>query len=333
MKQLGYTIFFLLLYSHLAAQSDTLKYYFDKDMNIVSKESADFMAIGIKKNGKLHFTTYRHPAGRIIMKGYFLDSTLAVRDGLFTYYDSLGATESEGIYVNNAEEGYWVNWTENTVDSTLYKKAISIHRITLTFQPGNRKPSSRTYRNISSLAGETMNWDTVGNLISKIIWDTGVEEHFRYHLNGQLKEYERKAVHEKPRSRYYSEDGKDITKQVLKERGKPEAEKDNSVFAGGEGRPSFPGGRKSFFDFIQRNLRIPERTAATGSTGEFLILSFMLNKSGYARDILVEGGLVDMRIEAASILRRMPAWRMNGMDNYGPIKISLDISIIRHGNF
>lgn len=54
----------------------------------------------------------------------------------------------------------------------------------------------------------------------------------------------------------------------------------------------------------------------------------MLDHAGNAKEITVKGVVHDMEVEVISLIRRMPSWKMNGLKNYGPIRVSLDISHI-----
>lgn len=51
------------------------------------------------------------PMNTVRMKGRYLDSTLTVAHGEFTYYHSNGRKESNGVFVNGVKTGLWFRWS------------------------------------------------------------------------------------------------------------------------------------------------------------------------------------------------------------------------------
>ena len=60
-------------------------------------------------NGK-YLVAVNSNAGILRMQGAYLDSSLAVQDGVFTYYHPNGRMESEGRYVAGMKSGTWVRY-------------------------------------------------------------------------------------------------------------------------------------------------------------------------------------------------------------------------------
>ena len=60
-------------------------------------------------NGK-YLVAINSNAGILRMQGAYLDSSLAVQDGVFTYYHPNGRMESEGRYVAGMKSGTWVRY-------------------------------------------------------------------------------------------------------------------------------------------------------------------------------------------------------------------------------
>ncbi|MGV9011365.1 MAG: toxin-antitoxin system YwqK family antitoxin [Flavobacteriales bacterium] len=60
-------------------------------------------------NGK-YLVAVNSNAGILRMQGAYLDSALAIQDGLFTYYHPNGRMESEGRYVAGIKSGPWVRY-------------------------------------------------------------------------------------------------------------------------------------------------------------------------------------------------------------------------------
>lgn len=77
--------------------------------------------------------------------------------------------------------------------------------------------------------------------------------------------------------------------------------------------PRFPGGEKGFADFIRGNLVVPPRTPEGR-----VLLSFVVDRTGYLRNICVERGLTRAAdAEAVRVLSRSPRWApgiFNGRD-------------------
>ncbi len=329
MKKYRYLFsFFLFIFCStiISGQIGQLVYYFDDDLNIVPDSAAKYVVVGMKENNRLKVSSYKLPSRTIIMKGYFIDSTLAVKDGLFTYYDSLGIPESEGLYRNNLEEGLWLSWKNRTSDSVYYEKAMEVRKISITYHEGSEKLESRTSYDNKKGTGETLRWDTSGVLLSKTFRIRSDEETEFYYPNGKVKEIERRPFGQSPISTYYSQTGKNITKQVLKEREQDELML--SDWPNGGDKPAYPGGREEFFDFIKRNFKPIQPMTLTVGSSITMKISFMLDKSGNPKDINVEGGWQNDRITLLSVIRRMPSWKMNGLESYGPINVSLHLTMI-----
>jgi hypothetical protein len=81
---------------------------------------------------------------------------------------------------------------------------------------------SRTFDDRKKDTGETFRWDTSGLLISKTLRIKRDEETHYYYSSGKIKEIERRPFGQQALSHYYSQTGKDITKQVIKEKEKDE---------------------------------------------------------------------------------------------------------------
>ncbi|HMK26803.1 MAG TPA: hypothetical protein VK483_12305 [Chitinophagaceae bacterium] len=330
--------FFFATQTDVSGQSNNLIYYFDKDLNLTAASTASYLGYGVREKGKIKFSTYRIPSHTILMKGYFTDSTLAVKDGLFTYYDSLGFVESEGIYKDDREEGFWLFWEDRLSDSMYYEKGQLLTEVSFTYHPGTELVASRIFMNYKTMIREILQWDTTGRLISKGFSMKGDREIYTYYPNGKVKEIQRNVSDEDPSTRYFTETGEEITKEVEKEKAKNKPDTDLSGFPSGGDKPVYPGGRDEFFDFIKRNLKTAKNYLSTtlqrdgnptgGITKSTLLkLSFMLDKKGHAKDIKVDGEVNPLKIELASLVGRMPSWKMNGLESYGPINIILNISV------
>lgn len=72
--------------------------------------------------------------------------------------------------------------------------------------------------------------------------------------------------------------------------------------------PSFPGGRQSLLEFIEKNFCYPEDLAETCFHGR-VIITFIVEESGELTDIRVVKGLhPSLDKEAIRIVKKMPRW-------------------------
>lgn len=318
-------IIFSPLYSF--SQKDSVTMYFDENAGLCTKEKAVYIAKGGWNSYGLNLSFFDKKTGIRIMESTYTDTTLSVKNGLCILYDDNGVQMiKKGNYINNKEEGYWLSWRDRLKDSTYYENGVEISKVTVSYHEGSDKLASRTFYDNKKYLGETLRWDSTGLLVSKTILVRSDEETHFYYADGKVKEIERRPFGQQPTSKYYSQNGKDITKQVLKEKEQDELILSN--WPNGGNKPAFPGGRNEFFDFIKRNFApMPRSSLSVGSTLSFTV-SFMLDRKGNAKDITVEGGWQDDKIKMASVITRMPSWKMNGLTSYGPITIQVHLTMI-----
>ncbi|MBK9421363.1 MAG: hypothetical protein IPN44_09975 [Flavobacteriales bacterium] len=69
-----------------------------------------FVRIVAKAGNGKYLVAVNSNAGILRMQGAYLDSALAVQDGVFTYYHPNGRMESEGRYVAGIKSGTWVRY-------------------------------------------------------------------------------------------------------------------------------------------------------------------------------------------------------------------------------
>lgn len=326
-------LMFLLAYgtfpSYSFCQKDSVIMYFDTNAELCEKADAFYIAKGIRDNNGVKLSFFIMSSNIRVMESGYTDTTLSVKNGPFVLYEDDGIRMiKKGHYTDNKEDGYWLSWKERLTDSTYYEQGVAVRKVSFTYHEGSDKLASRTVDDNGKETGETMRWDTSGLLVSKTLRIRSDEETHFYYTNGKIKEIERRPFGQQPSSKYYSQSGKDITKQILKE--KEQNEQILSDWPTGGDKPAFPGGRKEFFDFIFRNLKFSPGYASTVYVGRStkIDISFMLDHAGNPKDITVKGVVHDMEVEVTSLIRRMPSWKMNGLKKYGPIRISLDISHI-----
>lgn len=327
-KQLLFAIlpFVFAIPCDLKAQGHRHVYYFDNTFTIVPASEATYMGIGETAKGGFKFTAYQHPSGKIFVKGVFADSSLSIKNGLFTHYDSLGFAESEGNYVNDLREGYWVFWDNGIKDSVLYEDGADVLYISFQYHEENGAIASRSSSDKRANFSKTQYWDTAG-VLKKVVF-VGVEgdETITYYPNGKTKSIRRRNKSNDYTTRYFDESGKDITKKIEKQFGTDDMQ--GAYFPGKLDEPYFKAGRKELADFIKRNLDFKSEGTQTVGSSYFVLISFMLDESGRAKDIKVKGVSQETVLKIEGILRRMTRWEMNGHTSYGPISLNFQISNI-----
>lgn len=316
--------FFILIISTftfikiITAQSDTLSYYYDKDLNNCSKNTAYYYGRGIKENGKIRFAIYNRTNGNILFKGFFTDSSLQVKDGPFTYYDSEGLEGSEGVYVNDMEDGYWKEWRDgHLTDSILFNKGEEIARITFLYYE-NDSLESRVLNDSRTNTKEMTTYDDSGRLTRKAAWIDGTGDQVNYYTNGRIKSVEKYKKNIRESVTYFNEEGTEISEKEIKkeqETRMANLRKDLQTYT-----PEFPGGTKALHSYFERNFRPPSNMGQQATIVEFMNVQFYLDKKGYAYDIKVENSANFELLQAVQTLfRNMPPWNMKGLSSFGPV--------------
>ncbi|PZF74703.1 energy transducer TonB [Taibaiella soli] len=113
MKYTAILVCLLLCSLYSFAQNDTI--FFNKSWKpTTSRDSAAYFRLKPKaENGLYHVTDY-YISGIPQMVGTFSQIDSEVKEGYFTYYDSLGHKEDEGDYRNNKRNGFWKFYYSNS---------------------------------------------------------------------------------------------------------------------------------------------------------------------------------------------------------------------------
>ena len=317
------SIFITIQSSASYAQPDTLIYYFDKSINRCEKSDAIISGIGVKEQGKFKFSAYYTETGIPLFKGWFLDSTLTVKEGLFTYYDSSGIKESEGVFHKNVETGYWIKWIGGYLaDSILYKKGQKTEQISFRYHYSG-KLSGRTLFNMRNNIMDITEWYSDGSLKLKSKTGNGAGDETKYYPNGKVESVVHYRNGTVEQEEFYNDDGTEMTKEEIEK--KKKSFKDILSFLAVNG-PSFPNGPIGFINYFTKNFN-PPKISRSGQFRQAVTVSFYLNKAGFAYDIQVsESSNKNLEIEIKSLLRRMPAWDMNGYESFGPITFTLNLA-------
>ncbi|MFA7445494.1 MAG: M56 family metallopeptidase [Flavobacteriaceae bacterium] len=84
------------------------------------------------------------------------------------------------------------------------------------------------------------------------------------------------------------------------------SDKQDSVYTKPETRPEFEGGMKAFYEYIKKNLKIPEVEQDVKSN---VIVSFIVEKDGSLSNINILRDLVGMEKEVTEMLEACPKWK------------------------
>lgn len=95
----------------MAQRGDTLYKYLDNTLAFTTKANAVYNAVAVKSGDHwLLFSVY--PDTGILLKAYFKDRGLRIKDGPFTLYHPNNIKALEGRYSNNIRQGVWKYWYE-----------------------------------------------------------------------------------------------------------------------------------------------------------------------------------------------------------------------------
>ncbi len=331
------TTLLLVKSTDAVCQKDSTVYFFDRDYNFCKQENLVYVGFGIKEKGRIKFSSYIDATGVRVIDGYFTDSTLAVKEGAFIFYDSGGNKESEGNYIKNKKEGYWLSWELGRVmDSAYYEDDEAIMETMFNYNT-NGKLIRRMFRDPRKKIEDNTEWDENGFMSSNSHWINGTGDQINYYPDGRVKSIAHSSKGKLNSTKKYTEEGTLKTKKDLKKDNAIAEEKLDEMIKGmNEKAPSFPGGKDAFKVFMENHIQIPGNVMNNLNPNEQLTFSFSLNQDGKAYDVKVNAiGNFDMEAEVNRVLNLMPAWDMKGYKQYGPINCKvylIDIKLLTHTN-
>lgn len=132
-------IIFLSCFTGIKAQKDSVLKYLDENLHFTTRNKAAFPAMAAKQ-GDHWVLTALYPHTSILIKIFFKDAALAIKDGPFTLYYQNSMISEEGFFVNNLPHGIFRSW----------------------YSDGNMKDSGFIYRN--RLTGTWKYWYKNGRL-------------------------------------------------------------------------------------------------------------------------------------------------------------------------
>ena len=92
-------------------------------------------------------------------------------------------------------------------------------------------------------------------------------------------------------------------------------------------KPSFPGGNKALFDYIDKNLEYPKKAKKTDIKGR-VDVSFIVEKDGRLTHIQIERSLSrSHNRKAKRLIRKMPKWKP-ALVNGQPVRFRFRLPIV-----
>ncbi|MGN6601052.1 MAG: energy transducer TonB [Ginsengibacter sp.] len=155
-KQIFFSIG-LIFFVAISIQAQTqYSYYFDKDLNLVSKPSkAIFLGEGAYQNGLFELKVFDKRDKKLLVIEHFTDSSLAQSNGLFVSFSVSGNKELEGNYLNGRKDGLWKKWNWNglLVDSSTFENGNKITETSYNFYPSGKIMSREVFVKDSLVSG------------------------------------------------------------------------------------------------------------------------------------------------------------------------------------
>lgn len=258
---------------HTEAQNKKrFAYYLNNKLESVPKSKANIFGAGIMEDGVLKLTCYASKDKTLLFTAHFLDSSLAVMQGLFTTYHSNGDVAEEGYYEANNKEGVWQKWDTlgQLTDSVRYKADKVMQKV----QWGYAKQGVLSYKvTTDSVAGtfQAIDYDGFANITRMV------------ELKGQ--------------------------RGLLTTYGK-EGVTTDSLFIGEKQSAEFPGSDNSWQRYLEKNLdaNVPVRMNAPAGVYQVKV-RFIVSTDGTLEDItpLTSHGY-GMENEVIRILKNGPKW-------------------------
>lgn len=88
------------------AQQDSVRKYLDADLHFTTKKDVVYPAMAVRSGD--HWLLYAvYPDTSVLLKVFFRDAALTVKDGPFTLYHPKRVVAQNGYFINNLANGHW----------------------------------------------------------------------------------------------------------------------------------------------------------------------------------------------------------------------------------
>ncbi len=107
-------LLFVLLATVVTAygQQDTVRKYLDAELRLTTKKKAAYNALAIHIGSQWALVAVR-PDTTLMLKIFFKDAGLTIKDGYYAIYYPGGQIEEEGFFIGNVADGPWKSWYRN----------------------------------------------------------------------------------------------------------------------------------------------------------------------------------------------------------------------------
>lgn len=260
-------------------QAKEFRYYFDKDFNPATKESAVFNGIGVKQNNLLEFKVYDAKNKNLLMVQHFTDSSLKISEGLFTDFYGNGQEKSSGNYSQGSEQGLWQHRDSsgNVIDSSFYENGRLIKYIHRGFYKSGFPDSIIINDFAKNELQRTFYFDS--GVIANTVFFKG--------NTGYLTMYEKGIM-----------------------------SKTDTVSSREENEAAFPGGEGAWSKYIVQGLQANAKELIKENVFGTCSIKFIVDKEGNVKDVTAETMKGSKLAEiAVRIIKRSPKW--NPASQYG----------------
>jgi antitoxin component YwqK of YwqJK toxin-antitoxin module len=105
-------VILLLMFATGFAQKDSIRKYLDEDLHLTIKRNGVYAAMAIKTGDHWQLVGV-YPDTTMLLKIYFKDKALTIKDGPFTLYYPKNIVWQNGYFTNNMATGLWQTWYMN----------------------------------------------------------------------------------------------------------------------------------------------------------------------------------------------------------------------------
>lgn len=285
-------IIFCILTAHVVSGQIKSKFYNWKWEECESYD-ARFLRITKRTDSGWYCADYFVTTKKPQMTGCYEDSSLKIRNGVFSYYFASGNLQSTGRYLHGKKEGAWILYHYNGMkyDSSFYSGGKKTGTWLAWHNNGYRSDS--TVLNADN-SGTTEGWYDNGNIAySGSYKDRHMNGEWKfYHMNGNIASQE---VYEL---------GKLKSKIFYDETGKQSGDTSNI-----DRDAEYKGGERKWRNYLLNNLQWPEGYSIKNTDEITIVLTAKIDADGKVQEVYVDipfGKAFDD--EAVRVMKNSPAW-------------------------